>query len=97
MALKRGPGLYVFAALVAGIVAWLGASRAGYLDKLQAKYLPRTVPAVRLTLGDFPAGVAAPLGEVASVPLRPTLIGFSPRGSAAGLLGVLINKFAPLE
>ncbi len=86
MAVKRGSGLYVFVALVALALAWFGASRAGHLDRLQARYLPKTVPPVRLSPGDFPAGVAAPMGDIASVPLRPTLIGFSPRGSAAGLL-----------
>jgi ABC-type nitrate/sulfonate/bicarbonate transport system substrate-binding protein len=86
MAVKRGSGLYVFAALAALALAWLGASRAGYLDRLQARFLPRTVPPVRLSPGDFPAGVAAPVGDIASVPLRPTLIGFTPRGSAAALL-----------
>ncbi|HZI11396.1 MAG TPA: hypothetical protein VE153_13510, partial [Myxococcus sp.] len=41
---------------------------------------------MRLSPGDFPAGVAAPVADLASVPLRPTLIGFTARGSAAALL-----------
>lgn len=61
------------------------ASRVGYLDRLSARLLPRE-QRVRLSAGDFPAGVAAPVGELASVPLRPTLIGFTPRGSSASLL-----------
>jgi len=40
----------------------------------------------RVRAGDFPAGVAAPVGEIATVPLRPTLMGFTPRGSSAALL-----------
>jgi len=66
--------------------AWLLASRLGYLDRLQAYLFPAAKEAVRLSPGDFPAGVAAPVGDLATVPLRPVLIGFTPRGSAAALL-----------
>lgn len=86
MALKRGPGLIVFLLLCVAAGAWFAASRLGYLDRMQARLFPRAAPPVRLTTADFPAGVAAPVGDIASVPLRPTLIGFAPRGSSAALL-----------
>lgn len=86
MVIKRGPGLYVFGVLCLFAAGWFGASRLGYLDRLQARLFPKAVPPVRLTPGDFPAGVAAPVGDIASIPLRPTLIGFTPRGSSAALL-----------
>ncbi|GEN06508.1 hypothetical protein MFU01_15450 [Myxococcus fulvus] len=66
--------------------AWVVASRMGYLDTLQARFFPSVREAVRLSPGDFPAGVSAPVADVASVPLRPVLIGFTARGSAASLL-----------
>lgn len=86
MALRRGPGLYPFLVLCVLGGAYLLASRLGYLDRLQARFFPATKEAVRLSPGDFPAGVAAPMADVASVPLRPTLIGFTARGSSAALL-----------
>lgn len=86
MAIKRGPGIWVLGLLVVAVAGWLAASRLGYLDRLQTRLFPRSAPPVRLTAGDFPAGVSAPVGDIASVPLRPTLIGFSPRGSSAALL-----------
>ncbi|MBZ4331259.1 ABC transporter substrate-binding protein [Corallococcus interemptor] len=86
MKLHRGPGLFLFLALCVLGAGYVFASRAGYLDRLQARFFPSTREAVRLSPGDFPAGVAAPVADVASVPLRPVLIGFTPRGSAAALL-----------
>lgn len=86
MKLHRGPGLLLFLLLCLGGAAYVLASKAGYLDRLQARFFPETREAVRLSPGDFPAGVAAPVADVASVPLRPTLIGFTPRGSAAALM-----------
>jgi hypothetical protein len=83
---RRGPGLYPFLALCVLGGAWLLASRLGYLDRLQAYLFPAAKEAVRLSPGDFPAGVAAPVADLATVPLRPVLIGFTPRGSAAALL-----------
>ncbi len=86
MTVKRGPGLWLFLLLlaVAGAAVW--ASRTGRLETWQARFFPDAVRPVRLSAGDFPAGVAAPLGEIATVPLRPTLIGFTPRGSSSALL-----------
>jgi ABC-type nitrate/sulfonate/bicarbonate transport system substrate-binding protein len=86
MKLHRGPGLFLFLALCIGGASYALASRLGYLDKLQERFFPTAKEAVRLSPGDFPAGVAAPVADVASVPLRPVLIGFTPRGSASSLL-----------
>src|SRR5687767_7200728 len=86
MQLSRGPGLHLFVVLLALGAGWVAASRLGYLDRLQARLFPRTVAPVRLSPGDFPAGAAAPVGDIASVPLRTTLIGFTPRGSSSALL-----------
>jgi ABC-type nitrate/sulfonate/bicarbonate transport system substrate-binding protein len=86
MALQRGPGLRLLLLLLVLGGGWLLASRLGYLDRALQRFLPATRPAVRLSSGDFPSGVAAPLGGVASVPLRPVRVGFTPRGSAAALL-----------
>jgi ABC-type nitrate/sulfonate/bicarbonate transport system substrate-binding protein len=86
MAVQRGPGLAPFLGLCVLAVGYLLASRLGYLDRLQARFFPAAKETVRLSPGDFPAGVAAPVADVASVPLRPTLIGFTARGSAAALL-----------
>jgi len=84
MSLQRGPGFWLFvlgAVCVAG--AW-AAQRLGYVERLEASL--RGTPRVRLSPGDFPAGVSAQVGEIASVPLRPTLIGFVPHGCSASLL-----------
>ncbi|ADO74121.1 ABC transporter substrate-binding protein [Stigmatella aurantiaca] len=86
MKLHRGPGLFLFLLLCLSGVGYTLASRLGYLNRLQARFFPSAKEAVRLSPGDFPAGVAAPVADVASVPLRPVLVGFSPRGSAAALL-----------
>ncbi|MBN1206989.1 MAG: ABC transporter substrate-binding protein [Myxococcaceae bacterium] len=86
MKLHRGPGLFLFLSLCLFGAGYTLASRLGYLDRLQARYFPKAQEAVRLSPGDFPAGVAAPVADVASVPLRPVLIGFTARGSAAALL-----------
>ncbi|MBU8899308.1 hypothetical protein DRW03_04725 [Corallococcus sp. H22C18031201] len=86
MKLHRGPGLFLFLSLCVLGAAYALASRAGYLDRLQARFFPSVRETVRLSPGDFPAGVAAPVADVASVPLRPVLVGFTPRGSAAALL-----------
>lgn len=84
MAIQRGPGLYVFVAVCVLTAGYFAASRLGYVTKLQARFFPARQ--VKLSAGDFPAGAAAPLGDIASIPLRPTRIGFSPRGSSASLL-----------
>lgn len=80
--MRRG-GLYLFVSACLLTAAYFGASRLGYLDRLQARFFPRKL---RLTSGDFPAGVAAPIGDIASIPLRPVRVGFVPRGSSVALL-----------
>ncbi|HET6984233.1 MAG TPA: ABC transporter substrate-binding protein, partial [Myxococcaceae bacterium] len=65
---------------------WLAASWVGLLDRASRRLFPQLEKTGTLSPGDFPAGVTAPGGDIASVPLRPTLVGFTPRGSAASLL-----------
>jgi len=77
---RGGLWLFVSACLLTG--AYFGASRLGLLDRLQARFFPRKL---KLSSGDFPAGVVAPIGG-AAVPLRPVRVGFVPRGSSAALL-----------
>lgn len=86
MPVKRGPGIYVFFFVCLAAAAVYGAARLGYFAQLRMRLFPRVQPPIRLSSGDFPAGVAAPVGDFASVPIRPTLIGFVPRGSSAALL-----------
>jgi len=56
---------------------------AGYVDRVRDRIWGHPP---RLSAGDFPAGVSAPLDDVASVPLRSTLVGFVARGSVSGLI-----------
>lgn len=86
MALKRGPGLPIFVTLVLLAGGYFAASRLGYVDRALNRLFPEKAQKARLSPGDFPAGVAAPVGDLASVPLRPVLIGFTPRGSSASVL-----------
>jgi len=95
--LQRGPGIWLFAALCLGVAGYLTAERLGYVARLEGRL--RGKPPVRLSPGDFPAGVAAPVGEIASVPLRATQVGFTPHGSSAALLlatsgGLLKSAYA---
>jgi len=86
MAWRRKTGLYLLLGLLLAAVGWLGASRLGLLDRAAARLFPVLQKTGTLSPGDFPAGVTAPGGDIASVPLRPTLLGFTPRGSAASIL-----------
>jgi ABC-type nitrate/sulfonate/bicarbonate transport system substrate-binding protein len=86
MAWRRKTGLYLFTGLLLAAAGWLGASRMGLLDRATARLFPVLQKTGTLSPGDFPAGVTAPGGDIASVPLRPILLGFTPRGSAASLL-----------
>ncbi|MGQ0506223.1 MAG: ABC transporter substrate-binding protein [Myxococcaceae bacterium] len=86
MHLRRSGWLFLLALLLLA-VGYVVASRLGYLDRLQDRVIAKVVRgSVRLSSGDFPAGVSAPVGDIAAVPLRPTVIGFTPRGSSASLL-----------
>ncbi|MEW6432750.1 MAG: ABC transporter substrate-binding protein [Myxococcota bacterium] len=69
-----------FVGLAAGSVL---ANRLGYVERLRDRLHGR---APRLAVGDFPAGVMAPVDDVVKVPTRPVLVGFVPRGSVAPLL-----------
>jgi ABC-type nitrate/sulfonate/bicarbonate transport system substrate-binding protein len=82
----RRSGVFALSVVIVALAAYIVASRGGYLERLKPRLLPRSPDRVRISSGDFPAGVAAPVGDLASIPLRPTLIGFVPRGSAATLL-----------
>jgi ABC-type nitrate/sulfonate/bicarbonate transport system substrate-binding protein len=82
---KRG-GLFLVGLLLLGFVALSFASRTGQLGQLRSRYLPGGGGGGKVSAGDFPAGVAAPEGDFASVPLRPTRIGFIPRGSSSAML-----------
>lgn len=86
MAWRRKGGLYLFLALVLLVGGWAVASATGWLERVQLRVFPSLRHRATLSAGDFPAGVTAPGGEVASIPLRPTLVGFVPSGSAAALL-----------
>ena len=86
MAWRRKTGLYLFLALLVLAGGWLAASWVGLLDRASRRLFPQLEKTGTLSPGDFPAGVTAPGGDIASVPLRPTLVGFTPRGSAASLL-----------
>jgi ABC-type nitrate/sulfonate/bicarbonate transport system substrate-binding protein len=86
MAWRRKTGLYLFLALLVLAGGWLAASWVGLLDRASRRLFPALERTGTLSPGDFPAGVTAPGGDIASVPLRPTLVGFTPRGSAASLL-----------
>jgi ABC-type nitrate/sulfonate/bicarbonate transport system substrate-binding protein len=66
--------------LVAGGAVW--AAEAGHVERLRRRLWGRPV---RLSAGDFPPGVSAPVDDVASVPLRPVRLGFVPRGATAAL------------
>ncbi len=86
MIVRRGSGFAFLLGVGLLAAAYVVGSRFGYIERIQARFFPRLQRGVRLSAGDFPAGVAAPVGELASIPLRPTVIGFTPRGSSAALL-----------
>lgn len=86
MALRRGPGVAILLGTVVLASLWFAASSLGLVPRLREWVSVRAPSQVRLSAGDFPAGVSAPVGEVASVPLRPTLIGLTARGSSASIL-----------
>lgn len=66
--------------LAAGSVA---ASRYGLVDRARDRLYGR---APRLSAGDFPAGVMAPIDDVVRIPTRPMVIGLVPRGSSSSLV-----------
>lgn len=69
--------------LVLAAAGSLWAWSAGYVDRVRDRIWGRPP---RLSAGDFPAGVSAPVDDVASVPTRTTFVGYVPRGAVAGLI-----------
>lgn len=67
-------------AVAAGSVV---ASQLGLVERLRERVHGK---APRLAVGDFPAGVMAPVDDVVKVPTRPVVVGLVPRGSVAPLL-----------
>lgn len=55
----------------------------GYVERLRDRIYGRPP---RLTAGDFPAGVMAPIDDVVRIPTRPLVIGLVPRGSSAPVM-----------
>lgn len=78
--LKRIFFALFFLALAGASVA---AVRLGYVERLRDRIYGRPP---RLTAGDFPAGVMAPIDDVVRIPTRPLVIGLVPRGSSAPVL-----------
>ncbi len=77
--MKKALLVLLVLAAAGSAVAW----RQGYVERVRNRIWGR---APRLSAGDFPAGVSAPVDDVASVPLRTTLVGYVPRGANAGLI-----------
>ncbi len=73
--------LVLFLAVLAA--ASVAASRLGYVDRARDRLYGR---APRLSPGDFPAGVMAPIDDVVRIPTRALIIGAVPRGSTSALL-----------
>lgn len=71
--------LFCVALAVGSVVA----ARLGWVERLKGRIYGR---APRLAVGDFPAGVMAPVDDVVKVPTRAVVIGVVPRGSVAPLL-----------
>ncbi len=86
MAIQRRWGLALLIALCVAAGAYAAASWLGYLEPLRNRFFPRARPSIRLSAGDFPAGVSAPVGDIASIPLRAARVGFIPRGCSVALL-----------
>jgi ABC-type nitrate/sulfonate/bicarbonate transport system substrate-binding protein len=80
---RRAAAWWVAAACVALAAASVAAERLGYVERLRERLWGR---APRLSAGDFPAGVMAPIDDVVLVPTRPVVLGLVPRGSSAPLL-----------
>ena len=59
------------------------AARLGFIDRARDRLYGR---APRLSPGDFPAGVMAPVDDVVRIPTRAMIIGLVPLGSSASLL-----------
>lgn len=69
--------------LVLGAVGSVVARQLGWVDRARDRLYGR---APRLSPGDFPAGVMAPVDDVVRIPTRALVIGVVPRGSSASVL-----------
>jgi ABC-type nitrate/sulfonate/bicarbonate transport system substrate-binding protein len=69
--------------LLLGAVGSTLAVQYGWLERARDRLYGR---APRLSPGDFPAGVMAPIDDVVRIPTRPMVIGLVPRGSSAAVL-----------
>lgn len=76
-------GWLLVAFLVLAAVGSVVAARTGLLDRARDRLYGR---APRLSPGDFPAGVMAPVDDVVRIPTRAMVIGVVPRGSASALI-----------
>jgi ABC-type nitrate/sulfonate/bicarbonate transport system substrate-binding protein len=77
--------LVVFLVVLA--VGSVVAAQLGYVDRLRGRMNRMNGPAPKpLSVGDFPAGVMAPIDDVVKVPTRPLVLGVVPRGSVAPLV-----------
>lgn len=86
---RRFIATFLFLSLGAGALLAL---RLGYVDRLRDRVQGR---APKLTAGDFPAGVTAPVDDVASIPTRPVLVGVVPRGTVAPLVWAAGDESRP--
>lgn len=77
--------LVVFLVVLA--IGSVAAAQLGYVDRLRGRMNRMNGPAPKpLSVGDFPAGVMAPIDDVVKVPTRPLVLGVVPRGSVAPLV-----------
>lgn len=86
---RRFIATLLFLSLGAGALLAL---RLGYVDRLRDRVQGR---APKLTAGDFPAGVTAPVDDVASIPTRAVLVGVVPRGTVAPLVWAAGDEARP--
>ncbi|MDP2273062.1 MAG: ABC transporter substrate-binding protein [Archangium sp.] len=81
---RKRQGRWLLVSFLAALaVASAAASRLGYVDRARDRLYGR---APRLSPGDFPAGVMAPIDDVVRIPTRALIIGVVPRGSTSALL-----------
>lgn len=69
--------------LVLAAVGSVAARQLGWVDRARDRLYGR---APRLSPGDFPAGVMAPVDDVVRIPTRALVIGVVPRGSSSSVL-----------
>ncbi len=81
---RRPVGRWLLGSFLVSLAALsVVATQLGWVERLRERLHPR---APRLTVGDFPAGVMAPIDDVTRIPTRAISIGLVPRGSTSPLL-----------